>query len=345
MRRLSLELVPKKMWGKNVRSIISRENWDALRWGLFATTIKPKFCKIDFGYISKRESVQCLTCGSEEKSLELHEEWDYDDVAFVQRLVDLVPVCEDCHLAMHYGRANQVGLEKRAEQQLVKITGLSQNQVQEEISSAFEKWRWRSQHEYKLEVSFLNQWIPDSKIHLHWLEHPKRWVGDRLDAINWARTMLDSDAVIVDTETTGLLDYPKVEVLELAILTTGGEIVYESRFRPRYRILKRTVAINGITNEAVRGEPTFKQEYKKIFGALNSKIAIAYKAKFDEGVIQRTCDLYKLEPPDIRWECAMYAYRAYKEVGRFKPLPNSRHTASGDCLALLELLKQMARNH
>lgn len=340
---LDLELVPSTMWRKNIRGVISRENWDALRWGFYATTKKPEYLKIRFDDRIRKPSVECHICGAEGDNLELHEQWQYDDKNLVQCLVGLIPVCQDCHLSMHLGRATQLGLGDKAQQHLMRINQWTEEQTKKCIEDAFKKWRQRSGKQYSLDLRWLHQWIPEPKIHFNWISSPKRWTGDHLEAMAWARGILKSDAVIVDTETTGLLVYPQVEIIELAVLTISGEVVYHSRFRPRYDIPKRTTAIHGITNKDVKNAPTFKDEYPNILKAVHSKIAIAYKAAFDEGVISRTCELYKLEIPECRWECAMHAWRAFQESGKLLPLPGAKHNALDDCKSVLKLLKQMAK--
>jgi len=340
---LCLELVPESMWGKNVRAVISRENWDAFRWGFGATKTKPQFMKLDLPYPEWQAPIECKICGAKEDNLELHEQWQYDDEHLVQKLVGIIPICQNCHLAMHLGRANQLGLADKAKEHLAKVNQWTARQVESHVKEAFEKWMCRSQHQYKLDVDWITTWIPESKIHLGWLEKPRRWAGNRLDAIAWAQELLKSDAVIADTETTGLLEYSRAEVIELAVITMRGKVVYKSRFRPRYKIPKRTTDIHGITNEEVVGEPLFKDEYSNIMESLHSKIAIAYKADFDRGVIERTCGHYKLEPPVCRWECAMHTYRAFQESGKWLPLPNSKHNALDDCKAVLKLIRRMAK--
>lgn len=341
---LSLELVPASMWGKNVRAVISRENWDALRWSFGATKTKPEFMKLDLPRPNWQAPVECSICGaSKDENLELHEQWQYDDARLIQRLIGLIPICQDCHLSMHLGRANQLGLGDKAQQHLASVNQWTARQTDIHIKEAFEKWMLRSQNQYSLDLALLNQWIPQSKIHLGWLEQPKRWAGNRLDAVAWAQELLESDAVIVDTETTGLLDYSHVEVIELAVVTMRGKVAYHSRFRPRYRIPKRTTEIHGITDDDVKGEPTFKDEYSNILKATNSKIVVAYKAEFDKGVIASTCRLYKLEPPECRWECAMHTYRTYQESGKLLPLPGAQHNAVDDCKSVLKLLRRMAK--
>jgi hypothetical protein len=63
--------------------------------------------------------------------VECHEEWAYDDTTCVQRLVRLVALCPDCHLAKTPGRAEWLasddrrysGLPKQVHQHLADING------------------------------------------------------------------------------------------------------------------------------------------------------------------------------------------------------------------------------
>lgn len=331
------------MWGKNVRAAISRENWNSLRWVLGCTNERPYYCSVDTHRFGRQVPRACTICGAAGNRFELHEQWQYDDEQLTQRLKGLIPICQSCHLSMHFGRAKQLELSDKAEQHLAKVNKWSKTQTKTHIKDAFRKWAKRSQDQYTLDLSWLEQWIPESKIHLDWIEQPKRWAGDRLDSIVWARNLLQSNALIIDTETTGLLDKPSVEVIELAVLTMSGTILYQSHFRPRYRIPKRVTEINGLTNEILKNEPRFKDEHTKVFEMLNSRIVVSYNTRFDKGVIIRTCGLNKMEPPDCRWECAMWAYRAFQESGKLLPLPRAKHNALGDCRALLRLIKIMAK--
>ena len=103
--KLALELVPRTMWSKNVRAVISWENWKKLKWEF--------------------ESANCAICGKEDYSQELHEQWQYDDERCIQRLIGLIGICQDCHLAMHFGRANQVGKAGVAREHLKAVNGWS----------------------------------------------------------------------------------------------------------------------------------------------------------------------------------------------------------------------------
>jgi len=341
---LTLELVPASMWWKNVRGCVAIDTWDALRWSFGCTKDKPIFMRLkNLPIPDWREAIKCRVCGAEREILELHEQWQYEDKQRVQRLIGLIPICEDCHLAMHLGRANQLGLAEKATAHLIEVNQWSKKKAKLHTDAAFSKWLERSKSQYSLDLSWLSQFIPESKVHPEWLEHPKRWAGDRLDAIAWAKAMLASKAVIIDTETTGLLDYKRVEVIELAVISMRGRVLYHSRFRPRHKIPQATIEIHGITNEAVKDEQRFTDRHSEVHAALNGKIAVAYNAKFDNGVLSRTCLSNDLQTPDCKWECAMHAYRAFLKAPRWVPLPGGKHTALDDCRATLRLLKLMAK--
>ena len=192
--------------------------------------------------------------------------------------------------------------------------------------------------------------VQENKIHLAWLNKPRK-VYDRIGAISWAQQILSNpDVVILDTETTGLMEgpmaNPNAEVVELAITSISGRTLHNSRFKPRYSIPQRTTEIHGITNQAVKKSPKFSQEFSEILQKITGKIVICYNARFDEKVIANTCKLHELDPPeDVMWECAMKVYKAYQAPNPwFSKLPNAKHSALSDCKATLKLIKSMSKN-
>jgi len=332
------------MWGKNVRAVVSIQVWQTLRWNLGATWDKPfmPLFRIADGF-DRRCNAMCSGCGLKQDGMELHEVWDYDEVKHIQRLADLITLCNKCHLVMHLGRAMKVGHGEIALAHLASVNGWAMSKAQRHAAEAMETWRRRSQFSYTLDFRFLNQWISPGQVHLDWLEHPKRWIGDQISAMEWARGIIESDAVILDTETTGLLKHPHAEVIELAIVTLRGRVVYEGRFKPRRKIPKRTTAIHGITDDHVKNKPSFAESFPEILKALNGRIVVAFNAAFDRGIVERTCSKFRLPPPDCRWECAMLAFRAYMESGRYLRLPGGTHKALEDCRATVKLIKQIAK--
>ena len=83
--RLTAELVPRSLWGVNLRKLLPVSEWDRIRKEAYA-----------------RQNQQCAICGHEGR-LECHERWEYDDAARVQRLTGFMAVCPPCHQVKHLG--------------------------------------------------------------------------------------------------------------------------------------------------------------------------------------------------------------------------------------------------
>lgn len=345
--KLEVCLIPAGAWGQNVRAVVSDSSWFTLR-DKFGSLFDPYK-----NYPEPTEPLLCSCCGKMvSESLHLHEKWEFDDEDFIQMLTGFIVVCEDCHNAIHIGRSNKVGLGEKAKEHLKKVNGWTDSQVKKHLEAASSQWLKRSGFKYQLNLNWLleQNLLSDKEIHLNWLNRPQR-VYDRVGAISWAQQILSTqDVVILDTETTGLMEgemkNPDAEVIELAIISISGKALYNGRFKPRYSIPQRTTEIHGITNKAVKDAPKFSKEYSKIHQILTGKIVISYNARFDGKIIANTCKLHKLIPlEDVMWECAMKIYKAYQEPNtRFSRLPGAKHDALSDCKATLKLIKKMSKN-
>jgi DNA polymerase III epsilon subunit-like protein len=340
---LTIELVPPLAWGRNVRAVVASETWNALRWHFKATSLRFSSTILKALGRSSYATPTCAYCGAERDTLDLHEVWDYDDAKRIQRLTGLRPVCPKCHLVKHLGYANTAGRRRQALRHLADVNNWTAEKAHAHCRAAFALWRRRAGIAYSQDLSYLTKYMPAGQIHLDWLDNPRTWVGSRLDAIIWARRLLNSDAVIVDTETTGLLCRSKAEVIELAAIDMRGKQVYRGLFKPRYKIPASVIAIHGITNARVRWQPSFAQRAQAIRSALQGRIIITYNARFDREVIRRTCSLHKVDSISARWECAMHAYRAFCRSGFYLRLPGGSHRALADCRATLRLLVNMAK--
>lgn len=248
---------------------------------------------------------------------------------------------------IHYGRASQLGFAEKSFVHLQAVNKLTKIQTEEHITDAFLIWEKRCSQKYEVDMSYLTSFLPPSYIHSSWLSVPKFWSGNRLDAIEWAKFHLtDKRAVILDTETTGLISGPnkylRAEIIELAVIDMSGRVLYLSRFKPKYKVPKRSTEIHGILDSDLVDCVSFSDEYSKVFALLSGRTVITYNTKFDSGVMMQTCAMFKLELPDCRWECAMLMYRAFIESARLVKLPGAMHGALADCKATLKLMKKMA---
>jgi hypothetical protein len=143
MRKLlTIELVPKTSWFKNVRSNVSREEWERLRRVTFA-----------------RAGHRCEVCGGRGARwpVECHEIFDYDDERRVQRLASLIALCPPCHEVKHIGLAGLRGKGNAAKAHLAKVNGWSVEDAELYIEVCFEVWHRRSLHPWALDLSHLKE--------------------------------------------------------------------------------------------------------------------------------------------------------------------------------------------
>jgi hypothetical protein len=138
--KLTIELVPQTAWYSNVRSNVTKGQWDVLR----------KECYSNAGY-------QCEICKGRgpKHPVECHEIWDYNDETCEQTLKGLIALCPDCHKVKHMGYARISGNYDRALAHLAKVNGLTEEEADAYVHHCFEKWEERSQKEWKLDITIL----------------------------------------------------------------------------------------------------------------------------------------------------------------------------------------------
>lgn len=163
------------------------------------------------------------------------------------------------------------------------------------------------------------------------------------EAIHWARAMLQSNALILDTETTGLDD--AAEIIELAIIDTQGRIYWNTRLRPNATTWPEAQAIHGITPANVAHTCPLPQLYNALTALLARHEIIIYNAAFDTRLFGQSCAAWNLAPIAFIAHCAMNHYTNYHKQKRWLRLPTGDHTALGDCWAVLKILHEMANQN
>lgn len=179
-------------------------------------------------------------------------------------------------------------------------------------------------------------------------------MADKQAAINWSRNMLDLPRFyVLDTETTGLRG--DVRICQIAIINQTGDTLLDTLINPQIPIPAQATAIHGITDDMVSNVATLDLILTPDLQAiLFHNPLVIYNADYDLGVLRhhmKMSDSNFLAPTGVH--CAMKHYAAfcgawnpkYKSY-TFQKLPSideSRvHTALGDCLSTLALIKQMA---
>ncbi len=139
---LTIELVPRTAWYKNVRSNVAPEEWDRLR-----------------RIVYERAGHRCEVCGGRGSKwpVECHEVFAYDDERHTQTLVKLVALCPSCHQVKHIGLAGVRGKLREATAHLAKVNRWSTEDARHYIEGCLELWSRRSQHEWTLDISYLKR--------------------------------------------------------------------------------------------------------------------------------------------------------------------------------------------
>jgi hypothetical protein len=140
--RLSVEMIPRNCWRINVRSVLTRNDWNEIR-----------------GIVYRKAEYKCEICGGQGKQwpVECHEIWRYNDKTKVQQLVGLQALCPDCHAAKHPGSAKLRGYEDRGFSHLKAINGWNQKELDRYITKIQATYNQRNKFEWTLDLSWLEK--------------------------------------------------------------------------------------------------------------------------------------------------------------------------------------------
>jgi len=138
--KLTIELVPATSWFSNVRSEVSKEDWDVLRREAY-----------------KKTNYLCAICGGvgRKHPVECHEVWEYDEVARIQKLVGLTALCPACHEVKHIGYCEFKGRIEYARKHICKVNDWSERTAEDYIEEQVLIWRERSWYHWELDLTFL----------------------------------------------------------------------------------------------------------------------------------------------------------------------------------------------
>lgn len=145
MYKLEIELVPKGAWFKNLRSFLTRSQWDKIRKSVY-----------------KKAHYKCEICGGRGHShpVECHEVWSFEEGKI--RLIGLIALCPQCHQAKHCGLANIRGKGEEVIRHLMKVNNIHRKEAEKQVEDAFALWRERNKTEYwELDVDWLYIYLED----------------------------------------------------------------------------------------------------------------------------------------------------------------------------------------
>ncbi len=180
-----------------------------------------------------------------------------------------------------------------------------------------------------------------------------------------ARAWLEANALILDTETTGLGD--DAEVVELALIDCAGAVLLDTLVRPSGPVPAEAAAIHGITDAMLAEAPTWSAIHARFCDLVEGRQVVSYSREFDARVITQSARRYGLPAPQGfdgvldpgRIHCAMQAYAGFhgawsEEKGQYRwqrlsaaaaqqgVKVENAHRALGDCLMTLGVVRAMA---
>ena len=140
--KLNFELVPDGCWYSNLRSILSKAQWDYIK-----------------SEAKESSGGCCAICGKKTTKLDAHERWSYDEKNAIQKLEGVIAVCKDCHSVIHIGFTQLKGDEERAEKHFMKVNDCSYAEYRKALGKANEIHQRRNKiPEWKLDLSYLKKY-------------------------------------------------------------------------------------------------------------------------------------------------------------------------------------------
>lgn len=148
---IEVNLIPQSSWGANLSKLLSWPSWSGLRqpviqaWGgrCCVCGCNERLPDPNGGRSSRKPGVDC------------HEIWRYDETAQIQKLVDLVSVCEACHDCFHPARAGAHGRGAETTERLVGICGWKLNEAPEALKQIEEDYKRRSRMSWTLDLALV----------------------------------------------------------------------------------------------------------------------------------------------------------------------------------------------
>jgi len=134
----------------------------------------------------------------------------------------------------------------------------------------------------------------------------------RQQVVEYAKKKIKSDPVYLDTETTGLESND--EIIEIAIVNSSGEVIFESFVRPQKPIPAAATAINNITNTMVSNSPSWGEIWPTIRNLLLDHPIGMYNAEFDIRMILQSLEINNI--PNITKLNAFDIMKVYSDYMR-----------------------------
>jgi len=125
-----MELVPAKAWNTNLRSMLSKDDWDTIR----------NICY-------RNANFRCEICGGSNDypkvpwRVECHEVWRFDPDNLTQTLAGLASLCTACHRVKHAGLWATRGYAPQILAQLMRVNGMTKEDAKEYMLTEYKRYQ------------------------------------------------------------------------------------------------------------------------------------------------------------------------------------------------------------
>lgn len=164
------------------------------------------------------------------------------------------------------------------------------------------------------------------------------------------------DAIVVDTETTGL-DTTKARLIEFGAVSIERGIVasdgFALRINPGEPIPKASTDVHGIDDAAVAAAPSFAQAWPQISSLMGERLLIGHTIGFDLSVLARECGraglVFRIPSALDTRLLAQIAnphlpgYSLETLSSWLAVAPGDRHSALGDAITTARIFRALAR--
>lgn len=142
--KLTIELIPKSSFFKNVRSEVSRSEWDTIRKNVY-----------------KQADYKCEVCHGKGNKwpIECHEIFSYDADEKIQKLERLIALCPSCHQVKHIGLARVKGNYEKALDHFCRINETEKKEAEAYVDECFKVWQNRNCIQWKLDLTNLQKYL------------------------------------------------------------------------------------------------------------------------------------------------------------------------------------------
>lgn len=127
-----------------------------------------------------------------------------------------------------------------------------------------------------------------------------------------AASLLARHPLFLDTETTGLGG--NAQAVEIGLVETTGEVVFETRLRPSVGIEPGALAVHGISEDVLSDAPAWPDISAQIQQIIGDRPLVIFNADYDLRILRQTAAAYEDPAPwldCVEAHCAMYLAADY----------------------------------